>query len=60
MEESTERYVALSQQTSASSEQMVKSSYEQQNQLKESYEIGSTLNELSGALNQQTRKFRSK
>ena len=60
VEESTERYVALSQQTSASSEQMVKSSYEQQNQLKESYEIGSTLTELSGALNQQTRKFRSK
>lgn len=60
VEESTERYAALSQQTSASSEQMLKSSYEQQNQLKRSYEIGSVLNELSGALNQQTRQFRSK
>lgn len=60
VEESTERYAALSQQTSASSEQMLKSSYDQQNQLKESYEIGSVLNELSGALNQQTRQFRSK
>lgn len=57
VEESTERYVALSQQTSASSEQMLKNSYEQKNQLKESYEIGSILNELSGTLNQQTRKF---
>ena len=60
VEESTERYVALSQQTSASSEQMLKSSYEQQNQLKESYEIGSVLNDLSSALNQQTSQFRSK
>lgn len=60
VEESTERYAALSQQTSASSEQMLKSSYDQQNQLKETYEIGSVLNELSGALNQQTRQFRSK
>ena len=51
---------ALSQQTSASSEQMLKSSYEQQNQLKESYEIGSVLNDLSSALNQQTSQFRSK
>ena len=59
VEESSERYVALSQQTSASSEQMLKSSYEQQNQLKESYEIGEVLNELSGALNQQTKQFRS-
>lgn len=59
VEESTERYVALSQQTSASSEQMLKNSYEQQDQLKESYEIGTILNELSGALNQQTRQFRS-
>ncbi len=60
VEESTERYAALSQQTSASSEQMLKSSYEQQSQLKESYEIGTLLNELSGALNQQMRQFRSK
>lgn len=60
VEESTERYVALSQQTSASSEQMLKSSYEQQNQLKRSYEIGAVLNELSGALNHQTSQFRSK
>lgn len=60
VEESTERYAALSQQTSASTEQMLKTSYEQQNQLKESYEIGTILNELSGELNQQTKQFRSK
>ena len=59
VEESTERYAALSQQTSASSEQMLKSSYEQQNQLKESYEIGAVLNELSGDLNQQMKQFQS-
>jgi len=59
VEESTERYAALSQQTSASSEEMLNSSYAQQNQLKESYEIGTVLNELSSALNQQTKQFRS-
>lgn len=59
VEESTERYAALSQQTSASAEEMLRSSYEQEDQLKESYEIGVALNQLSNDLNQQTQQFRS-
>lgn len=58
MEESTEQYLALSQQTSASSEQMLNSSYEQQEQLKQTYEIGHALNELAGVLQNQTKLYR--
>ncbi|MBA9028776.1 methyl-accepting chemotaxis protein [Peribacillus huizhouensis] len=54
VEQSSERYVALSQQTSASAEQMLSSFQEQLNQYKETYEIGKVLNDLSGKLGEQT------
>ncbi|PLT34692.1 hypothetical protein [Bacillus sp. V5-8f] len=48
MEEAAENYVSLSQQTSASAENMLASSYEQARKLNDTYEIGATLHELSG------------
>lgn len=54
VEQSSERYVALSQQTSASAEQMLSSFQEQLKQYQETYEIGKVLNDLSGKLGEQT------
>lgn len=57
VEHSSERYVALSQQTSASAEQMLISFQQQMEQFEKNQEIGKTLNELSGILKNQTESF---
>lgn len=59
MEEAAENYVSLSQQTSASAENMLASSYEQARKLKDTYEIGAKLHELSGVLTRHIEHLKS-
>ncbi|WP_163101931.1 methyl-accepting chemotaxis protein [Peribacillus alkalitolerans] len=57
IENSSERFVSLSQQLSASAEQMLVNSKEHLEEMKETHLIGTQLNGLSNALVEQTLKF---
>ncbi|WP_374721671.1 methyl-accepting chemotaxis protein [Peribacillus tepidiphilus] len=57
MEDAAEKYVSLSQQMSASAEQIMLHSVEHFEEVKKSHVIGVKLNELSARLTKQTQKF---
>jgi methyl-accepting chemotaxis protein len=60
MEQSSESFVSISQETLASAEQMLSSSEGQITQINRTHEIGLILTELSKTLSDSTKQFKVK
>ncbi|WP_420835820.1 methyl-accepting chemotaxis protein [Bacillus weihaiensis] len=60
MEESSEHFVSISQETLASAEQMLTSSEDQMIQINRTHEIGRILTDLSKSLSESTKQFKVK
>jgi methyl-accepting chemotaxis protein len=58
MEQSSENFVSISQETLASAEQMLASSEEQINQINQTHEMGLILTDLSKKLSESTKQFK--